>query len=46
MSRSADNKTERYQMRISPAQKAIIARAAALSHKDMADSSSYPKRRP
>ncbi|RWO60247.1 DUF1778 domain-containing protein [Mesorhizobium sp.] len=37
MSRSADNKTERYQMHIPPAQKAIIARAAALSHKDMAD---------
>jgi uncharacterized protein (DUF1778 family) len=37
MSRSADNKTERYQTRIPPAQKAIIARAVALSHKDMAD---------
>lgn len=37
MARSADNKTERYQIRIPPAQKAMIARAAALSHKDMAD---------
>jgi uncharacterized protein (DUF1778 family) len=37
MSRSADNKTERYQIRIAPAQKAMIARAAALSHKDVAD---------
>lgn len=37
MPRPADNKTERYQIRIPPAQKAMIARAAALSHKDMAD---------
>jgi uncharacterized protein (DUF1778 family) len=37
MPRSADNKTDRYQIRIPPAQKAMIARAAALSHKDMAD---------
>ncbi|ESZ22927.1 DUF1778 domain-containing protein [Mesorhizobium sp. L2C084A000] len=37
MPRSADNKTERYQIRIPPEQKAMISRAAALSHKDMAD---------
>lgn len=37
MPRPADDKTERYQIRIPPAQKAMIARAAALSHKDMAD---------
>ncbi|ESY87427.1 DUF1778 domain-containing protein [Mesorhizobium australicum] len=37
MPRPADNKTERYQIRIPPAEKAMIARAAALSHKDMAD---------
>ena len=37
MPRPADDKTSRYQLRIPPAQKAIIARAAALSHKDMAD---------
>ena len=37
MSRAADSKSERYQLRIAPAQKALIARAAALSHKDMAD---------
>jgi uncharacterized protein (DUF1778 family) len=37
MPRAADNKTDRYQLRIPPAQKAMIARAAALSHKDMAD---------
>lgn len=37
MPRSPDNKTDRYQLRIPPAQKAMIARAAALSHKDMAD---------
>jgi uncharacterized protein (DUF1778 family) len=37
MPRSADNKTERYQIRIPAEQKAMISRAAALSHKDMAD---------
>ena len=37
MPRPADHKTDRYQIRIPPAQKAMIARAAALSHKDMAD---------
>ncbi|MBZ9773781.1 DUF1778 domain-containing protein [Mesorhizobium sp. CO1-1-8] len=37
MPRSSDNKTERYQIRIPPEQKAMISRAAALSHKDMAD---------
>jgi uncharacterized protein (DUF1778 family) len=37
MPRPADDKTSRYQLRISPAQKAMIARAAALQHKDMAD---------
>ncbi|AEH84832.1 MULTISPECIES: DUF1778 domain-containing protein [Mesorhizobium] len=37
MPRTADNKTERYQIRIAPAQKAMIARAAALSHQDVAD---------
>lgn len=37
MPRSTDNKTERFQIRIPPVQKAMIARAAALSHKDMAD---------
>jgi uncharacterized protein (DUF1778 family) len=37
MPRRADHKTDRYQIRIPPAQKAMIARAAALSHKDMAD---------
>ncbi|NNH55564.1 MULTISPECIES: DUF1778 domain-containing protein [Rhizobium] len=37
MPRTADSKTERYQLRIPPKQKAMIARAAALSNKDMAD---------
>lgn len=37
MPRQSDSKTDRYQIRISPAQKAKIARAAALSNKDMAD---------
>ncbi|AYG62494.1 DUF1778 domain-containing protein [Rhizobium jaguaris] len=37
MPRTADNKTERYQLRIPPTQKAMIARAAALSNMDMAD---------
>ena len=37
MPRTADNKSERYQLRIPPKQKAMIARAAALSNKDMAD---------
>ena len=37
MPRLPDNKTDRYQLRMPPAQKEMIARAAALSHKDMAD---------
>ncbi len=37
MSRPSDQKTERYQIRIAPSQKAMIARAAALSHQDVAD---------
>ncbi|MER9535682.1 DUF1778 domain-containing protein [Mesorhizobium sp. M0586] len=37
MPRPADNKTERYQIRIAPAHKAMIARAAALSNQDVAD---------
>jgi uncharacterized protein (DUF1778 family) len=37
MPRPADHKTDRYQIRIPPAQKAMIARAAALSNKDMVD---------
>ena len=37
MSRTADARTERLQLRLLPAQKVAIARAAALSNKDMAD---------
>ena len=37
MSRTADARTERLQLRLLPAQKLAIARAAALSNKDMAD---------
>jgi uncharacterized protein (DUF1778 family) len=37
MPRTADNKTERFQLRMPPTQKAMIARAAALSNMDMAD---------
>lgn len=35
MPRPAPDKTDRFNIRIPPAQKAIIARAAALSNKDM-----------
>lgn len=34
---SANEKTERFNIRIPPAQKALIARAAALSNKDMTE---------
>jgi len=37
MARPASEKTERFNIRIPPAQKAVIARAAALSNKDMTD---------
>ena len=37
MPRSASEKTDRFNIRIPPAQKAMIARAAALSNKDMTD---------
>lgn len=37
MPRPATDKTERVHLRIPPAQKAMIARAAAISHKDMAE---------
>lgn len=33
----ATDRTDRFNIRIRPAQKAMIARAAALSHKDMTD---------
>ncbi|TGP21604.1 MULTISPECIES: DUF1778 domain-containing protein [unclassified Mesorhizobium] len=37
MPKLSSDKTERFNIRIRPAQKAMIARAAALSHKDMTD---------
>jgi uncharacterized protein (DUF1778 family) len=37
MPRPATEKTDRFNIRIPPAQKAMIARAAALSNKDMTD---------
>ena len=37
MPRTATDKTDRFNIRIPPAQKAMIARAAALAHKDMTD---------
>lgn len=37
MPKSASEKSERFNIRIRPAQKAMIARAAALSNKDMTD---------
>ncbi|MBW8907495.1 MAG: DUF1778 domain-containing protein [Mesorhizobium sp.] len=37
MPKSAGDRTERFNIRIRPAQKAMIARAAALSNKDMTD---------
>lgn len=37
MARTANDKTDRFNIRLPSAQKALIARAAALSNKDMTD---------